>query len=291
MLSTKTTEFKPVETGYKFIRLPKNASLLLNGNERSLFGVMVDYQQMIDQQNNNKGNDFPMAISYICQNLDISDKTAQSSINKLIELNLIIKHSGYRTRTKNIYSINFDKIREFDAMKSDQLFELREKLRKVRSPKPEEPVVSVKLPEVQQPTEALQQEPQPKYSTEVFQQIKAMRDGLFSTESYSEDDSEDESNYYEVDGEEEDYEEYEDGKIEESVLFPTVDSTDEKKLIDEFEYFLNEKESRVTNRSKLYDIMPNKYRNPREKQVILEYVNSSDFSKRVLKNEIIKILS
>jgi len=210
MLSTTKTEFKPEENGYKFIRLPKNASLLLNGNERSLFGVMVDYQQMIDQQNNNKGNDFPMAISYICRNLDISDKTAQSSINKLIELDLINKHSGYRTRTKNVYSINFDKIRELDAMKSDQLFELREKLRKARSPKSEEPVVLVELPEVQHPTEDPKQELQPKYSTDVFEQIKSIRDGLLSIESdYCEEDREVEEEYEEeqaqesVDGTEE----------------------------------------------------------------------------------------
>jgi hypothetical protein len=124
MNSENSTNPKNEKIDYKYICLPKNACLLLNGNERSLFAIMIDYQQMIDQHNNKKGN-FSMAISYICRNLDISDKTAQSSINKLIELNLLIKHSGYKTRTKNAYSINFEQIRKYDKLTSDQLFEMR----------------------------------------------------------------------------------------------------------------------------------------------------------------------
>jgi len=144
-----STETKNEEDALTYLRSPKKIRLLLSGNERSLFYEMYDFQRMIDQQNKTKGKDFPMSISYICKNMNITDKTAQSLINRLIELNLINKNSGYRTRTKNTYTINFDKVYEFNRMSNKQMFELRDELKKTKLAKAEEPIELEELLEQQ----------------------------------------------------------------------------------------------------------------------------------------------
>lgn len=137
---------------YTFIRLPKKASLLLDGNERSLFGVMIDYQQMIDSRKETKGNRIEMSISYLVKNLGITDKTVQKAINKLIQLELINKQSGAISRKKNSYSINFKKIQELDKLSNDQLFELRNTGKKAKAAKNEATADVVEQPQPQ-PTE------------------------------------------------------------------------------------------------------------------------------------------
>jgi len=233
---------KNEETDFKFIRLPKKVRLLLNGNERSLLGEMVDYQQMIDQYNESKGNDFQMAISYICRNLDISDKTAQSLVNKLVELNLIIKHSGYRTRTKNTYSINTEKIREFEGLTNDQLFELRDKAKKVKKPKPiktEDPVEVEELNELIEPIQ-----PVDEIQSEIIEQTEQQASELINA----------------------------------------------KKLIEEFDYFLDEEESRIPISDKALKIMPSKY-NAAEKRILIEYIQTDGFQPYGLKEPLLKILA
>jgi len=145
MNSENSTNPKNEKIDYKFICLPKNACLLLNGNERSILSIMIDKQQIVDLRKETKGNNFEMSISYFCQNLNITDKTVQRAINKLIELNLVIKHSGYKTRTKNTYSINFEKIREYDKLSNDQLFEMRGTSKKAKPTKSIENIEAIEF--------------------------------------------------------------------------------------------------------------------------------------------------
>ena len=107
---------------YAFVQQPKKLSLLLNGNERSLYGIMLDYQTMT------KKDGFNMSFSYVCKNLNITDKTAQKLVRRLIELDLIEKVSGYNSRSKNFYKVKLDKIYEFDEKTNDEIFTLRNEL-------------------------------------------------------------------------------------------------------------------------------------------------------------------
>lgn len=151
-----STNPKNEKIDYKFICLPKNASFLLNGNERSILSIMIDKQQIADLRKETKGNNFEMSISYVCQNLNITDKTVQSAINKLKELNLVIKQSGYKTRTKNTYSINFDKIREYDKLTSDKLFEMRGTIKKTKPNQTVESNKAIESIDLIQPVEVAQ---------------------------------------------------------------------------------------------------------------------------------------
>lgn len=148
---------------YDFYRIPKKASLLLSGNERSVLGILIDDQQMSNE------TECTVSISYICKNLNITDKTTQSILKNLIQLEFITKQSGYNTRKPNIYSVNFNKIQEYDEMSYEALFKLRDTLKKNKSTKSEEPIDLDKLPEYLNTSEVVQ----PEYSTEVLIAIES----------------------------------------------------------------------------------------------------------------------
>lgn len=112
---------------YAFVKQPKKLSLLLNAGERSLYGILLDYQTM------SKNEGFKMSYSYVCKNLKITDKTAQKLVRRLIELDLIEKISGYNNRSKNFYKVKLEKIYEFDKMSNDEIFEYRDKLNSKKS--------------------------------------------------------------------------------------------------------------------------------------------------------------
>lgn len=112
---------------YAFVQQPKKLSLLLSGNERSVYGIMLDYQTMT------KKGGFEMSFNYLCRNLNITDKTAQKLVRRLIELDLIEKVSGFSSRSKNFYKVKLEKIYEFDKMSNDEIFEYRDKLNSKKS--------------------------------------------------------------------------------------------------------------------------------------------------------------
>lgn len=107
-----------------FVKQPKKLSLLLNAGERSLYGILFDHQTM------SKNEGFEMAFKYMCKNLNITDKTAQRIVNRLVELDLIEKVSGFSSRSTNSYKVKLEKIYEFDKMTNDEVFEFRDKLNK-----------------------------------------------------------------------------------------------------------------------------------------------------------------
>jgi|APMed6443717190_1056831.scaffolds.fasta_scaffold04674_3 predicted transcriptional regulator len=107
---------------YAFVQQPKKLSLLLNGNERSVYGIMLDYQTMTKKEG------FEMSFSYLCKNLNVTDKTAQKIVNRLVELDLIEKVSGYNSRSKNLYKVKLEKIYEFEKLTNDEIFTLRNEL-------------------------------------------------------------------------------------------------------------------------------------------------------------------
>lgn len=112
---------------YAFVQQPKKLSLLLGMGERCVYGVMLDYQTMT------KKGGFEMSFNYLCRNLNITDKTAQKLVRRLIELDLIEKISGYNNRSKNFYKVKLEKIYEFDKMSNDEIFEYRDKLNSKKS--------------------------------------------------------------------------------------------------------------------------------------------------------------
>jgi hypothetical protein len=99
--------------------------MFLNINQRALYAIMLDYQQMKQSDN------FEMSISYICKNMEIANEKAQKIINELIQLNLISK--SFNKGKTTTYSINKEKIIEFDLLSNDEIFELRDKKTKTVS--------------------------------------------------------------------------------------------------------------------------------------------------------------
>jgi len=107
-----------ISKDYTFIAMPKKLSYYLNVYQRCVYCTLLDYQQM-------KGSEkFEIAISYIAKNLDISKTKVQYTIDELIQLNLINK--AFKIGEKSTYSINKEKIKEFDLLTSDEIFKLRE---------------------------------------------------------------------------------------------------------------------------------------------------------------------
>jgi DNA-binding MarR family transcriptional regulator len=228
-----------------FYKVFKKASLLMSGNERSVLGILIDDQQM------NRKTECEISISYICKNLNITDKTTQKIIKRLIELEFITKKSGYSLRKKNTYSVSFEKIEACNRMSSDELFAMRDNDKKNIPVKTE---VAVEIVEQSQAKE----------------DIHSMKDNKVNQQEQL--------------------------FVATEVITPvqivnSLNKIDEKELIEEFEQFINDPESKIPLLYRLRDIMPNKYASPTERKVIIEYVNGGQFSRWGIKNDITKYLS
>lgn len=119
----QTNEAYERELNYNYLITPTKVNLFLTGNERNLFNLLFSLKRMKNK------DEIDLSYSYICQNLDVADKTAQKLIKRLIELDLITKSSNTQKGLSNLYEINMAKVEELDKKSKDEIFSLRKQLK------------------------------------------------------------------------------------------------------------------------------------------------------------------
>lgn len=123
--STQSTELTN-KVPFTFAPASMKLTHYMDGELCNLLNIFYNKSTM-----NNNENKFYIPISCLCKQLDKSNQTVQKLINQLIILKFITKVSGFRNRVNNIYSVNQNKIVEFNEMEVKDIYILREEAKKL----------------------------------------------------------------------------------------------------------------------------------------------------------------